>query len=94
MLWNRQIEVIPSVYYPFFSTGGTHLRSDSGLNAFLEGLSNRGEKKLCGDRGVPAQAMTNAPPVSESVMYGDDHSLSESTRPDGRYGGDEYLYEN
>jgi hypothetical protein len=25
-------------------------------------------------------------------MYGDDHTLSESTRPDGGYGGDEYLY--
>lgn len=34
------------------------------------------------------------PGLSESVMYGDDHTLSEYTRPDGRYGGDEYLYEN
>ena len=34
------------------------------------------------------------PGLSEIVMYGDDHTLSESTRPDGRYGGDEYLYEN
>ena len=33
------------------------------------------------------------PGLTESVMYGDDHTLSESTRPDGRYGGDEYLYE-
>jgi len=33
--------------------------------------------------------------LSESVMndmYGDNHTLSESTRPDGGYGGDEYLY--
>jgi hypothetical protein len=33
--------------------------------------------------------------LSESIMndmYGDDHTLSESTRPDGGYGGDEYLY--
>ena len=34
------------------------------------------------------------PGLSESVMYSDDYTLSESTRPDGRYGGDEYLYEN
>jgi hypothetical protein len=35
-------------YYPFFSTGGTHLRSDSGLNAFSEGLLNRGDMAMWG----------------------------------------------
>jgi len=30
--------------YPFFSTGGTHLLSDSGLNAFSEGLLSLGGK--------------------------------------------------
>jgi hypothetical protein len=32
-------------YYLFFSTGGTHLRSDSGLKISRKVFSNRGEKK-------------------------------------------------
>ena len=28
----------------------------------------------------------------DDLMFGDDRTLSESTRPDGMYGGDEYSY--
>ena len=43
--WKKMEHVV--TYYPFFSTGGTHLRSNSGLNAFSEGLFESGKEKNC-----------------------------------------------
>ena len=50
-----------SSYYPFFSTGGTHLRSDSGLN-FLGRSFRIGERKnrRCSDMAVWGYALTAA----------------------------------